>query len=92
LVKAFKNKMPDYFVRFESLEEDLKNLWFIKENFNDLTYIFNRYIRNNEYKSIDTRSWQSFYTEELAEFVYGYLKEDFMLLNYNKDSWKDGTS
>jgi hypothetical protein len=93
LVKAFKNKMPNYFVRFESLEEDLNNLWFIKENFNDeLEYIFNNHIRHNSYKSIDPRSWQSFYTDELAQFVYDYLKEDFILLNYNKDSWKNGTS
>jgi hypothetical protein len=93
LMKAFKNKMPDYFVRFESLEEDLKNIWFIKENFNeDLKYIFDNNIKHNGYRSIDSRPWQSFYTEELVEFVYGYLEKDFILLNYNKDSWKDGTS
>jgi hypothetical protein len=93
LMKAFKNKMPDYFVRFEYLEEDLNNLWLIKENFNDeLNSIFDTSIRHNSYKSINQRNWQSFYTEELAEFVYDYLKEDFTLLNYNKNSWKDGSS
>jgi hypothetical protein len=93
LMKAFKNKMPDHFVRFESLEEDLKKISFIKENFNDkLKYIFDNHIHYNGYKSIDPRSWQSFYNEELAQFVYDYLKEDFILLNYDKDSWKNGTS
>jgi Sulfotransferase family len=92
LMCAFENKMPNYFVRFESLEEDLRNIWFIKENYDEkIESIFKNQIQRNGYKS-EGNPWQSYYTEELAEFVYDYLKEDFILLNYNKDSWKNGTS
>jgi hypothetical protein len=92
LMYAFQHKTPDYFVRFESLEEDLRNIWFIKEKYDEkIENIFNNQIRYNGYKS-EGNPWQSYYTEELAEFVYDYLKEDFLLLNYDKNSWKDGTS
>jgi hypothetical protein len=92
LMTVFEHKMPDYFVRVETLEEDLKNIWFIKENFNEeLEKIFENQIKKNGYKS-DGEPWQTYYTQELANIVYDYLKEDFTLLNYDKDSWKDGTS
>jgi hypothetical protein len=92
LTSAFKYKKPDYYVRFESLEEDLKNIWFVKENYDEkMEILFNENILSNKYKS-EEKPWQSYYTQELADFAYDNLKEDFISLNYNKDSWKDGTS
>ena len=86
-------KIPDSFVRTEFLETDLKNLWFINENFDFLEETFNNQILHNgylnEYNTIIP--WQSFYNEEIADLVYSKTKNQFKLYNYNKNYWKDGT-
>ena len=35
--------------------------------------------------------YKEFYDQDLADYVYSYLEEDFVYFNYNKDSWKNGT-
>jgi len=86
-------KNPDSFVRTEFLETDLKNLWFINQNFDFLEETFNNQILHNgylnEYKTIIP--WQSFYNEEIADLVYSKTENQFKLYNYKKNYWKDGT-
>jgi len=87
-------KFPETFIRTESLVSDIKNLWFVKENFDLIEKDFKEQIQRNnyinEYKI--TIPWQKFYTQELADFVYSKTENQFKLFNYEKDSWKDGTS
>ena len=95
LLKIFNhfNKLPNYVVRYEHLEEDLKNISFIKENWcDDLNKLFSENITNNRYNSLGNLSWQVFYNKDLAESVYSYFEHDFLYFNYDKNSWKNGTS
>ena len=83
-------KIPDYYLRTEFLEQDLKNLWFIDNETIEVIKIIEYNIKKNNYLSSDT-SWQSFYNQELADFVYSRTQEQFELFGYNKNYWKDGT-
>ncbi len=46
-------------------------------------------ILNNGYSS--GYDYKEYYDQDLADYVYSYLEEDFVYFNYNKDSWKNGT-
>jgi hypothetical protein len=83
-------KIPDYYLRTEFLEQDLKKLWFIDNESIEVIKIIEDNIKKNNYLSSDT-SWQSFYNQELADFVYSRTQEQFELFGYNKNYWKDGT-
>jgi len=86
-------KEPDAYLRTEFLESDLKNMWFIKNNMELLEDCFENKIRKNSFKfehGIEI-PWQSFYTQEIADFVYSRTESQFKKYNYNKDYWKDGT-
>jgi len=66
---------------------------FIKENWcDDLNKLFSENITNNRYNSLGNLSWQLFYNKDLAESVYSYFEHDFLYFNYDKNSWKNGTS
>jgi hypothetical protein len=83
-------KIPDYYLKTEFLEKDLKKLWFIDNNSIELNKVIEDNIIKNKYSSSDT-PWQSFYNQELADFVYSRTEKQFELFNYNKNYWKDGT-
>jgi len=82
-------KPPDVYIRFESMESDLNNLWFIKNGSNEIRKNMDKYIKINTFN--DSPPWQDLYNQELADLVHYRLKNEFKLFNYNKDSWKDGT-
>ena len=89
------NFKPQHLVRVENLYDDIMNLWFVKENANDgLNEIMKDYINYNGYhhEQGPRPSWQEHYDEETANMVYEFFKKDFDLGNYDKDSWKYGTS
>lgn len=89
-----KSKYPDYVVRIESFEKDIRNIWFIKENMTEeLESIIQENVVRNMYSDEFnlTKSWEEYYDEELAEFVYNFLEKDFLHFGYNKNSWKNGT-
>jgi hypothetical protein len=48
----------------------------------------NQYV--NEYR--EHIPWQNFYNQELSDFVYQKTQKQFEMFNYEKDSWKYGTS
>jgi hypothetical protein len=86
-------KTPDYFVRVEFLEKDLKSLPFVKNSDIDLSEYFETKIYHNSFEKEfgDLNNWKSLYTQELADLVYFGMEKQFKLFNYNKDYWKDGT-
>jgi len=89
------NNLPDYFVRQEFLERDIRDLWFIKDNMSeDLETIIQDSIVNNVYSNEFGKRvpWQEYYNNSLSNYVYSFLEKDFLLFGYDKNSWKDGTS
>jgi hypothetical protein len=86
-------KIPDYYVRTEFLESDLKQIPFIKDNLNVLSNMFENHVIRNEFDNEfePKKKWNEYYTQELADLVYSRTEKQFKLFNYNKDYWKDGT-
>jgi len=83
-------KPPDFYVRLEFLEFDLRNLWFIDNQSVDVNNLIENNITKNKYKSSDI-PWESYYNQELADLVYSRMERQFEMFNYNKNYWKDGT-
>lgn len=89
------NKFPEYLIKVESLYDDIMNIWFVKDNVTEgLLKVMNESILTNHYyQEYGSRpSWKDHYDDETAEMLYEYLKKDFELGNYDKNSWKDGAS
>ena len=80
-------KLPDYYVKMENFGNDIKSLWFVKENLGSLSNVISENIKTNRYKSESKFR----YNQYLADIVYNNLKKDFDLFGYNKNSWKNGT-
>lgn len=83
-------KQPDFYVRLEFLEFDLRNLWFIDNQSVDVNNLIENNVNKNNYKSSDI-PWESYYNQELADLVYSRMERQFEMFNYNKNYWKDGT-
>ena len=83
-------KTPDLIIRLENLYSDVLELPFFDNNSDELFDIFNDNIIKNLYSS--GYDYNEYYNQDLADYVYSYLEEDFVYFNYNKDSWKNGTS
>lgn len=86
-------KPPDYYVRTEFLNEDLRKLPFVKNNLNKLDNFFQNQVIHNKYVNEfgNRKPWKEYYTQEISDIVYSKMEEQFKLFNYNKDYWKDGT-
>jgi hypothetical protein len=82
-------KTPDLLIRLENLYSDILKLPFFNDDSDALFDIVNYNILKNRYLTVKN---QKYYDQDLADYVYSYLEEDFVYFNYNKDSWKDGTS
>lgn len=82
-------KPPDVYIRFESMESDLNNLWFIKNGSNEVKENMDNHIKINRFN--DSPPYQGLYNQELSDLIYFRLENEFKVFNYNKDSWKDGT-
>lgn len=88
-------KSPDYLIRTENFSDDIKSLWFIKENENFLKNVIESDVNKNKFEKEfelygfnKKKSWKEYYNSELAETVYNKLKIDFDYFNYDKNSWK----
>ena len=78
---------PDYLVRLEHMEEDLKSIPELANNF----VRFNTYGGEREkdnYTKDNQQKVASYYTQELADLVYSKEKFIFDYVGYDKDSWK----
>ena len=88
------NRIPDYLIKVESIENDIRNLWFVKNSMSEeLETIIQESILKNQYVNEfgEGDHWQEYYNESLSNYVYSYLEKDFLLLGYDKNSWKNGT-
>lgn len=97
MIKEYR--YPDYLIRYENIQESIRELPFIKE-YHDHPLVqekLNRWIDTpyGGWREIDryhdemkTAVYTDFYNEELAEKVYLLHQEEFTLFNYEKDSWK----
>lgn len=85
----FFDKEPQYFLRLENLYHDYIQIPFIsnsKLNKSGLLYeLCNKKIHSNRESN---KSTETYYTEDMADYVYTSLKPYFELLGYKKDSWK----
>ena len=85
----FKERVPDYFIRVESLFEDygkipfIKNSEFYKSGF--LEHICSK--KRNENLKI-TKNWREYYTDETADIIYSSYQDYFNLLKYDRYSYK----
>jgi len=94
-------KMPDLFIRYENLSEDIKKVPFL--DFNDPVVVerYDTYITKNQYinpygKGVMKRDetnenftdWRSYYTEEAAELVWKGHQRQFEVFGYDMNSWK----
>jgi len=82
---------PNHFVKIENFYEDLIKIPIIQDNMSvDLENVFQKAVHSNEYKN--NFKGNIFYDEELADIVYDKLKYQFEVFDYNKNSWKNGSS
>lgn len=85
----FFDKMPHYFLRLETLYNDYIQIPFIsnsKLNKSGILYeLCNKKIHSNKQSD---KPKETYYTEDMADYVYTSLKPYFEHLGYNKDSWK----
>ena len=88
-IKKRITKTPDLIIRVENLYSDILKLPFFMDNSCELFDIVYNNILNNGYSS--GYDYKEYYDQDLADYVYSYLEEDFVYFNYNKDSWKNGT-
>lgn len=92
------NRPFNKFVRLENLKDDILSLHFVDLNNEKVKESFENSIIHNSYKNefeeeMDEKNikWFEFYDTEVADFVYNELEEQFILFNYKKNSWIDGT-
>jgi hypothetical protein len=83
-------KTPDLIIKLENLYSDILKLPFFADNSDELFDIVNNNILTNHYSS--GYDYNQYYNQDLADYVYSILEEDFVYFNYNKNSWKDVTS
>jgi len=83
-------KTPDLIIRLEDLYSDILKLPFFSDSSDELFDIVNTNILTNRYSS--EYDYNQYYDQDLADYVYSYLEEDFVYFNYKKNSWKDVTS
>jgi len=90
---------PDYLVRLEHMEEDLKSIPELANNCSqerwdeiaDAVVRFNTYGGERDkdnYTKDNQQKVASYYTQELADLVYSKEKFIFDYVGYDKDSWK----
>lgn len=97
LCKIFESakRFPDKLIKLENFYDDIMSLDFVKENICDeLEKILKENIEYNNFHHDGKMRpiWKEFYDEETANLVYNHLYDNFVLGNYEKDSWKNGTS
>lgn len=95
LLRNLNKRLPDYYLRIESLVEDYMSLPIITKNKNFLdgsleSKLSNKvgYWKLRPNQSIFPEDWRDFYNKKTAECVYYYFANYFEILGYDKDSWK----
>jgi hypothetical protein len=89
----------DRYITVENYSADIQSLGFVDLSKPEVKDVWEKNVLNNgythEFKKIQTedrQNWQDFYNEKIAELVYSKLEDQFNFFNYDKNSWKNGTS
>jgi len=95
LLRNLNTRVPDYFLRIESLLDDYKSLPIIKKNKHFLEGTLDQklsekvgYWKLRKNQEFFPEDWRLFYKKSTADNVYYYFANYFEILGYERDSWK----
>jgi hypothetical protein len=84
---SFESKVPDFFIKMESLEEDLGKLDFVRESEIWKSGYIRDYLSHNPYINVRPYKFNNVYNLESAKRVYEYHKKQFIICDYNPFSF-----
>lgn len=84
---SFESRVPDFFIKTESLEEDLGKLDFVRESDIWKSGYIRDYLNRNPHINIRPYKFDNVYTLESAKRVYDYHKKQFIICDYNPFSF-----
>ena len=84
---TFSEKKPDFFIKMETLQEDLENLDFIQSDPNWNSSKISEILGNNIYKTNKPIRFDKMYDFYGAKLIYFYFKSVFNLIPYNPFSF-----
>jgi hypothetical protein len=84
---SFESRVPDFFIKMESLEEDLGKLDFVKESEIWKSGYIRDYLKHNPHINKKPFKFNDVYTFESAKRVYEYHKKQFIISDYDPFSF-----
>ena len=84
---SFESQLPDFFIKMESLEEDLGKLDFVRESKIWKSGYIRDYLSHNPYINVRPYKFNNVYNLESAKRVYEYHKKQFIICDYNPFSF-----
>ena len=84
---GFNNRIPDFFIKMESLEEDLGNLDFVKNSKIWESGYVQDYLKHNPFVNQRPYKFNTSYSMESAKRVYDYHKRHFIIFDYDPFSF-----
>lgn len=83
----FDTQIPDFFIKMESLEEDLGKLDFVRESEIWKSGYIHDYLIKNQHIRLRPYKFNDIYTFESAKRVYEYHKKQFIICGYDPFSF-----
>jgi hypothetical protein len=83
----FESRIPDFFIKMESLEEDLGKLDFVRESEIWKSGYIRDYLKHNPHINKKPFKFNDVYTFESAKRVYEYHKKQFIISDYDPFSF-----
>jgi hypothetical protein len=83
----FTNRIPDFFIKTESLEEDLGKLDFVKNSEIWKSGYIRDYLNHNPHINQKPYKFDDIYSLESAKRVYEYHKKQFIICDYDPFSF-----
>jgi hypothetical protein len=84
---SFETQIPDFFIKMESLEEDLGKLDFVRESEIWKSGYIRDYLNQNPYINIRPYKFNNIYSLESAKRVYEFNKKQFIICDYDPFSF-----
>lgn len=85
---TFLTRVPDYFVRLESLVEDYGKIPFIRDSELYQSGAFKILCKTKMNQNKDEVDWRDFYDQTTADMVYYNYVRYFDIAGYDRNSWK----
>jgi hypothetical protein len=83
----FESRTPDFFIKMESIEDDLGKLDFVKESNIWKSGYIHDYLNHNPHINRRPYKYNDIHTFESAKRVYEYHKKQFILFEYDPFSF-----